>query len=653
MEFSGAPGFIAQATGMLAFLVSICEGVYLNPWPLLFTIVLVAMTVTQWLSIKEQKRLRADLKKLSREYDKFQRTYVSWITGGEPESMIPGSSLFQGKPQPFTLHVYTRSCVPGSEDMLLVGEACVVTIRPWNKSTQQRPVVVTAMHVISSCTKVVTLEGPRDILTLQTSDFKPVGQCDAAYYPLSEVELMKLGASQAKIAPLPQAMPVQIYGRGMMSHGMLTHSSVAGLVEYDGSTIKGFSGSPYYVGKAVYGLHTTGQNNKQTNVGISMDFIQMLIRIDMFGRREDSSEYFEEVIKDLFGKNKLAWSYSHPTERDTVVFRDASGRYQEVDADDFDRWTYGKGFKVDRMYKADGRLENTTRKAGVLSVDRQVQTTRTPEILPLETGVYAESNTGEIINEDLVGQDVGEEDPQLESLTVSSRVKVADISGTSKVRKVTKEVQVQTEGISKSSFSTQTVKTTADFGTQVYPEKRTVIQQVTPMLIDAQYATLESAGLGDEPVDVSGMGPSFLGETPTLKSVGVSDNTKSDFPEQSVPQLNQLLLNLQDMLQQQRASTDMTGQTTTRAQLNEVLQNSSSEVNLAEEMRQLKGYLKALVQVENPKTVIRKTSKYKRQRDQLRELQVIVQQLQEQLKQAGVKPTLDQPSAPQPQSSQQ
>nr|UXD80021.1 hypothetical protein [Myrmica rubra virus 6] len=72
--------------------------------------------------------------------------------------------------------------------------------------------------------------------------------------------------------------------------GFLEPHSAFGFMTYTGSTIGGFSGTPYVVGNAVYGMHL-GSGNE--NVGLDSAYILMVLR----SMEESSEDYFIEQMK--------------------------------------------------------------------------------------------------------------------------------------------------------------------------------------------------------------------------------------------------------------------------------------------------------------------------------------------------------------------
>lgn len=127
------------------------------------------------------------------------------------------------------------------------------------------------------------------------------------------------------------------------------------MVEYDGSTLKGFSGAPYAIGGTVFGMHVAGTKHK--NLGISQGLISLMIMKMERVQEEASEDFYTEEIEQMLRANQFAWTYSHPLEHDEVVFMDRKGRYHTVDSEWFDALDITDRAR-ERGFKPEGRLEN-------------------------------------------------------------------------------------------------------------------------------------------------------------------------------------------------------------------------------------------------------------------------------------------------------
>lgn len=88
---------------------------------------------------------------------------------------------------------------------------------------------------------------------------------------------------------------VHVHNGDLTSMGRLTRHDVVGHVEYDGSTLPSFSGSPYYLNKAIFGMHI---GSGVLNTGICSTFlhhVETTIRPESDSFTTDVDELYEEV----------------------------------------------------------------------------------------------------------------------------------------------------------------------------------------------------------------------------------------------------------------------------------------------------------------------------------------------------------------------
>lgn len=185
------------------------------------------------------------------------------------ESMRPGSNLVSASVARCQVGIYV--CHEGKEAYIASGfrlEDCIVT----------------AAHAIPSDvllygrdrTRGVEIEYDRWI---QPDDF------DVFYCRLTALELGVLGVPKAGI---PRAsvtkedrMYVNVSSINNSSGGSLSGSEDFGRVIYQGSTVPGFSGAPYYCGKAVYGMHCgSGGSNFGLDIHLIMLVCGMVLETD-------------------------------------------------------------------------------------------------------------------------------------------------------------------------------------------------------------------------------------------------------------------------------------------------------------------------------------------------------------------------------------
>lgn len=138
----------------------------------------------------------------------------------------------------------------------------------------------------------VKIERDREYLDLDT---------DLIAYKLSPKELATIGVSQGSIShSLPYTGEfVSVVGlNGKGTTGVLRHDRmVFGRVVYEGTTVAGYSGSPYVSGNRIVGIHTNGG---AVNGGYSASYIYSLICWHDKTRDEDS----EDWLRKQYSKNK-------------------------------------------------------------------------------------------------------------------------------------------------------------------------------------------------------------------------------------------------------------------------------------------------------------------------------------------------------------
>lgn len=300
--------------------------------------------------------LKRELDKLKKDIDYIISSYDKWaFSTPENESMLEGSEFDFAKPPAFQILIETKLS-PFKEEWITVGQAFVARVR--DLSGKSVPFIFTAWHCVESSAAQVRLVGPLGQVEVSSFNFKQIPGIDVGYFQAQSQVLGKLGVSVARVEPLLSGTPVVVAGLGRMSHGKLSHSENVGLVWFNGSTCRGFSGAPYHTGKVVYGIHTAASTNRRINFGVSMDFATMLLRKHVFGNQEDSDEYYYHEIMEQHKAGTLQWAYSNPNDRDTVNFRDTRGRYHQMDADDFDAFVIKHKIPSRNYFREGGELQS-------------------------------------------------------------------------------------------------------------------------------------------------------------------------------------------------------------------------------------------------------------------------------------------------------
>lgn len=240
------------------------------------------------------------------------------------ERMVKGSDLCNSVSPKFQVDVYVSRA--GDPKLYYAGVAF---------RTQNR--LVTAMHVVSDANEIVVKNPQTEVvLTISPEAFVET-HVDVTWAELSDVDWSKLGTAAARLAlTVPQQQWVQIIAQSKSTFGHLEEVDAMGMVKYTGSTISGFSGSPYHVNKLVYGIHVGA--GTVDNFGFSASFLAALIRryskVGPVIHDEDSAEYLMGQF-ERFGMDSFQYEIS-PVDRDAYTIK-VGGSYHNVDNEVFDR----------------------------------------------------------------------------------------------------------------------------------------------------------------------------------------------------------------------------------------------------------------------------------------------------------------------------
>lgn len=202
----------------------------------------------------------------------------------------------------------------------------------------------TALHVLGN-SKFLRLKTRAGYTDVESSIFAEVGSDVAVAHHTPEMQV--LGLSKAKlmtrsldttISPTgASGMFVMINSRGQMSMGSLKIASCVGMVEYSGSTTKGYSGSAYYSGNMIYGMHVGHQ-------GVNLGFASGTLV--MFARRtqESSPDYIIKQIEKFGARLDYAVRSPYASGDYQVRFR---GEDYFIEEDDF--------LRINKALKAKGQ----------------------------------------------------------------------------------------------------------------------------------------------------------------------------------------------------------------------------------------------------------------------------------------------------------
>lgn len=256
----------------------------------------------------------------------FRRSKVVYVrvngesTSYSPEKMMPGSSFEANAVMPkFQCSVY------GSEDGSIY--------YPLGQAFRVAQGIMTAAHVVIDCRYVRFV---KDKAVVQVNfDRMQYMDGDMALYKATAQESSTLGLLEAKFAKdavVEHMGPmVQVVAFGNRSFGFLNPYKQFGYCKYAGSTIKGFSGAPYYVNKTVYGMHLGGD---AVNLGYEGAYIQSLLRPSKtIIRNQEASE--DWLIDQAYSIRKFEYDRS-PYDPDEYRVR-IGNRYHIVETDVLDR----------------------------------------------------------------------------------------------------------------------------------------------------------------------------------------------------------------------------------------------------------------------------------------------------------------------------
>nr|QYC92636.1 ORF1 [Rhodnius prolixus virus 6] len=243
---------------------------------------------------------------------KFYSVHMNRAKGTffEPESMRTGSYLFAAKQIPdFQGEVYIMNEHVG----WTFSGSCFVA----------EGFLYTAKHVLDHAERVRIVKGVSH-LDFTPRDFADTGM-DLVYMPARAVQV--LGFTHARFGELGECCMVSVTDSRQSSMGLLKPFSDLTYVEYSGSTLKGFSGAPYYMGNFVWGMHTGGGN---VNLGFGPLSLQSAVKNKIY-QPEATAEFLTKLFKRKNFKPKFKVSPFDPDE----LFVDIGHKQILMDRSDF------------------------------------------------------------------------------------------------------------------------------------------------------------------------------------------------------------------------------------------------------------------------------------------------------------------------------
>lgn len=231
-----------------------------------------------------------------------------------PESMQPGSEFeMRAKMPSFQVEIYGSN----GDKYYPLGQGCNVTQG-----------IITAAHVVYDVDRIALVRGEERIV-VSRDDFEFL-EGDLALYRLSQCQQAKLGLTRAKLSRQSvvgtTGLMAQVVAFGSRSFGFITEYPQYGFCTYGGSTVKGFSGAPYYMNNTVFGIHVGGNG---TNLGYESGYVHSLLNPSktVVPHAESSDEW---LIEQAHRTSDFHYERS-PYDPDEYRVR-LNGRYHIVDS---------------------------------------------------------------------------------------------------------------------------------------------------------------------------------------------------------------------------------------------------------------------------------------------------------------------------------
>lgn len=247
---------------------------------------------------------------------KFKRFSKSYEPDFVPERMVPGSQFQLNAEMPrFQVEIY--------------GTVDGVQFYPAGQGFWVEDSILTAAHVIYDFDQVKLVRDGVEVL-VDAEHFKTLDG-DLARLPIQPGFVGKLKMSKAKLARVGATknggLMAQVVAFGQRSFGFVNPYEQFGYCSYGGSTIKGFSGAPYFLNNTVFGMHLGGNLD---NLGYEGSYIRSLLKpttvITTF--REDS----EEWLIDQVGRETEVLYERSPFDVDEYKVK-VGGSYHIVDSE--------------------------------------------------------------------------------------------------------------------------------------------------------------------------------------------------------------------------------------------------------------------------------------------------------------------------------
>lgn len=301
-----------------------------------------------------------------------------WICGGlVAESIYPDSEERQ---------VMEPRCMVRLAFVNAAGEY-VMTGWGYRSDYNGEPYVITAQHCLSFDRQMYLRKGDL-FFPIDVSDSIPLGN-DAALVPVPAKVMSQLGVQKAKLGLLSdRGQAVSALGlSGKGTTGLLEHarrSGYFGWVVYKGTTMAGYSGSAYFSGSTVYGLHTTGGN---FNGGLCSMYLHVKAKIATDDRSEDESpSLIDEWYDDPDNDFDVEWDGDY-----AIVTDGRSGKYIRMSKFSFEQAQTRYETRLERQRDVDQREREAyerglEQECGNVVVPPSTSPTQVTVSIPVQTG---------------------------------------------------------------------------------------------------------------------------------------------------------------------------------------------------------------------------------------------------------------------------
>nr|UGO57363.1 MAG: hypothetical protein 2 [Riboviria sp.] len=284
-------------------------------------------TATLWV-LSLVPRMWANFRSRAGYNDIIEEIPLLVVPPGQPEAVLSYSKIVNVPVYPSSLVKIYRVDPSFSDKIALVGMGAWVDTY-----------ILTAAHVLDAAnSKVIHIANanvPGNWIRINTEQFERVADQDIAILRMKKYnDVLKITKAKTPGTALAGTQITTIYGKDLKASSGVLRPESFGLVVYRGSTLPGYSGSPYMVGNVAYGMHISSTN--EAGYGFDMSYIQTLVMHMPTSPRLEASEDFllGEIIKSATRTGKK-YKYQQ-FGMDDVIVR-FNGKYLMYDREDYQR----------------------------------------------------------------------------------------------------------------------------------------------------------------------------------------------------------------------------------------------------------------------------------------------------------------------------